>query len=128
MVGPVQVTITGQPISVTGTFSALSEPSVPLALGAVVNVPDNTVTTVVTYTPTADKKITRIAVSGTAYGKVELFLNSSLVETKRMGPDRSVEFLFVSPLSVLTSIPLDIKVTHYVTGELNNFESTIYGV
>jgi len=125
--GPIQVDITGQPISVTGTFSALSEPSSPLALGSVTNVPDNTLTTIVTYTPTANKKITRIAVSGTAYGKVELFLNASILETKRMGPDRSVEFNFSSPLSLLTGIPLDVKITHYATSELNNFESTIYG-
>jgi hypothetical protein len=128
MVGPFDVNITGQPIAVTGTFSALSETVVPLATGSVANVSDNVLTTVVTYTPTTAKKVTKIAVSGTNYAKVELFVNSAIIETKRMGPDRNIDFIFTNPLLLAGSVPLDVKVTHYQVGTLIDFESTVYGV
>lgn len=117
-----------QPISIVQPVQVVAATSAPLALGAAVNVPANTLTTIVTYTPSADKAITRVSVSGTAYGKVELFLNAGLIETRRMGPDRNVTIDFVNPLSLTTGSPLDVKVTHYITGELNDFSATVYGV
>jgi len=117
-----------QPIQIVQPVQVVASSSAPLALGAVTNVPASTPTTIVTYTPTGDKVITRLAVSGTAYGKVELFTNASLIETQRMGPERNVNIEFANPLLLTSGTPLDVKVTHYVTGELNNFEATIYGV
>jgi hypothetical protein len=117
-----------QPIQIVQPVQVVASASMPLASGAATNVPANTPTTLVTYTPSADKIITRIAVSGTAYGKVELFTNASLIETQRMGPERNVNIQFANPLLLISGTPLDVKITHYVTGELNNFEATIYGV
>jgi hypothetical protein len=117
-----------QPIQIVQPVQIIASAAIPLAAGASTNVPANTPTTIVTYTPGANKVITRISVSGTAYGKVELFVNASLIETQRMGPDRNITIDFNNPLSLGVGIPLDVKITHYVTGALNNFESTIYGV
>lgn len=99
-----------------------------LASDSVLAVPASTPSTIVTYTPVSDKKITRIAVSGTNYAKIELFVNSTLIETKRMGPDRNVDFIFTNPLLLAGSVPLDVKATHYTAGTTIDFESTIYGV
>lgn len=99
----------------------------PLATGSVTNVPASTTTTILTYTAATDKKLTRIGVSGTDYAKFQLFLNTVLIETRRSSPERSLDFIFNSPLSLANSDILDIKVTHYATGVLADFESTIYG-
>ena len=117
-----------QPIQIAQPVQVIASASSPVAAGAVTGILDNVLTTIVTYTPVADKVITRISVSGTAYGKVELFTNASLIETQRMGPDRNLVIDFLNPLVLLTSIPLDVKVTHYAVGETNDFEATIYGV
>ena len=116
------------PIQVVQPVQVIASSAAPLASGAIPNIPANTPTTIVTYTPAADRVITRVAVSGTAYGKVELFTSASLIETQRMGPERNIIIQFANPLLLPSGIPLDVKVTHYVTGELNNFESTVYGV
>lgn len=88
----------------------------------------NTVATVATYTaPAGGKKVSRISCSGTDYAKWTLVLNTSTIEVKRSGPDRSVEFEFANPLELAVTDILDVKVEHYVTGETGNFETTIYG-
>lgn len=99
----------------------------PLAVGSVTNVPASTLTTVVTYTAPSDKKLTKISVSGTDYAKFQLFKNTVLIDTRRSGPERSLQFEFASPLSLASGEVLDVKVTHYATGVLADFESTIYG-
>lgn len=99
----------------------------PLAGGAVTNVPSGTPTTILTYTAAVAARLTRISVSGTDYAKFELFLNTALIETKRSGPDRSLDFNFTAPLGMDAADVLDVKVTHYATGVLADFESTIYG-
>lgn len=91
------------------------------------NVPDGVLTTVLTYTAPADVRVTRISVSGTDYAKFQIFLNTVLVETKRSGPDRSLDFTFVAPLGMASGQILDVKVTHYAPGVLADFESTVYG-
>lgn len=117
-----------QPFNIVQPIQVIASAAAPLARGSVTNVPASTLTTIVTYTPGTDQVITRVSVSGTAYGKVELFRNATLVETRRMGPERNVTIDFTNPLALATGSPLDVKVTHYVTGELNDFEATIYGV
>lgn len=98
-----------------------------LAGASVTGVTASTLTTILTYTAVAAKKLTRIGVSGTDYAKFQLFLNTVLIETKRSGPDRSLDYSFVSPLALAIGDILDVKVTHYAPGVLADFESTIYG-
>lgn len=116
-------------VSIAAIDASLFVPSSvsPLASGSATNVPASTLTTLVTYTAVAPARLTRISVSGTDYGKFQLFKNTVLIETKRSSPERSVDFLFTSPLSLASSDILDVKVTHYATGVLADFESTIYG-
>jgi hypothetical protein len=91
------------------------------------NVADGVLTTVLTYTAPADTRITRISTSGTDYAKFQIFVNTVLIETKRSGPDRSLDFIFTAPLGLASGDVLDVKVTHYATGVLADFESTLYG-
>lgn len=89
--------------------------------------PASTTTTIVTYTAASITRLTRISVSGTVYAKFQLFLNTSLIETKRTSPERSVDFSFDLPLAMGIGDILDVKVTHYNLTLLENFDSTIYG-
>jgi len=111
----------------TGTIISSESSVLPLATDDSQNVIDNTLTTIVTYTAATDKKISKISVSGTDYAKFQLFLNAVLFETKRSGPERSLDFNFDNPLALSSGDILDVKVTHYATGLLADFESTIYG-
>ena len=99
----------------------------PLASGSITAIPDATIATIVTYTAPSAKRITRISCSGTIYGTYKLFLNTVLIETKRSSPERSIDFIYSSPLSLVASDILDVKVTHQFVGHLEDFESTIYG-
>jgi len=99
----------------------------PIAVGSVTSVPSSTLTTIVTYTAAATTRLSRISVSGTVYAKYQLFFNTVLVETKRSGPERSIDFAFKSPLGMVATDILDVKVTHYNTALLENFEATVYG-
>lgn len=110
-------------VNIAASTTAVS----PLAVGSASNVPDNVLTTIVTYTAASAIQITRISVSGTVYAKFQLFLNASLIETARSGPDRTLFMEFKSPLSLSNTDVLDVKVTHYNTGLMENFEATIYG-
>ena len=65
--------------------------------------------------------------SGTVYGKFQLFLNTVLIETRRGGPDRTLIFEFNNPLLLNSGDILDVKVTHYTIGQTAEFESTVYG-
>jgi len=98
-----------------------------LASSGVTNVPDGVLTTILTYTAVAAMRLTRISVSGTDYAKFQIFFNTVLIETKRTGPDRSLDFTFTAPLGMAASDILDVKVTHYAPTVLADFESTIYG-
>lgn len=99
----------------------------PMAVGAAAAVPASSLTTIVTYTAIVAARITRVSVSGTDYAKFQLFLNTVLIETQRTSPERSLDFLFDVPLGMAPGDILDVKVTHYATGVLADFESTIYG-
>lgn len=72
-------------------------------------------------------RVSKISASGTAYAKFQLFLNASLIDTKRSGPERSVDFDFDIPLALAASDILDVKVTHYYAGLTEDFEATVYG-
>lgn len=92
--------------------------------GSESNVTVTTLTTIVTYTATADKSITRVSCSGTVYAKFYLVLNTTTIEILRSGPSRNIEF---GSLSIDTGDILDVKVEHFYTGQQEDFESTIYG-
>lgn len=124
------------PIRVTGTLTpsgtqnvaVVSLPGVSaLAVGSSTNVPASTLTTIVTLTAATNLKLSRVGVSGTDYAKFQLFKNAVLIETKRTSPERSLDFIFSSPLVLLSGDVLDVKVTQYATGVLADYESTIYG-
>lgn len=98
-----------------------------LAGGAIAGVTDGTLSTILTYTASAETRLTRISVSGTVYAKYQIFLNTVLIETKRSGPDRSMDFTFTIPLGLDAGNILDVKVTHYGAGVVADYEATIYG-
>lgn len=98
-----------------------------LATGSQSSIAANLLTTIVTYTAPADKAITKISVSGTEYAKFQLFKNTALIDTKRTGPDRSTEFVFINPLNMNSGDILDVKVTHFVTTNTIDAEASIYG-
>lgn len=99
----------------------------PLAVGGITSVPSTTLSTITTFTATQATRISAISCGGSIYGKFQLFLNTVLIDTRRSGPDRATQFRFDSPLSMATSDVLDVKVTHYVAGALEEFEATVYG-
>ena len=99
----------------------------PLASGTVSSVPASTLTTITTYTAASDTKLSKISVSGTIYAKYQLFLDTVLIDTKRCGPEREMDFMFDRPLSLSAISVLDVKVTHYQTGSLEEFNATVYG-
>jgi hypothetical protein len=98
-----------------------------LVVGGITSIPPNTLTTIATFTASAAINMSKVSVSGTDYAKFQLFKNTVLIDTKRSGPERSVEFNFNNPLKLIATDIIDIKVTHYVIGTMADFEATIYG-
>ena len=89
-------------------------------------VTSNNLTTILTFTATQDTNISLLTCSGEDYAKFQLFIDTDLIATKRSGPKRNVEWNFNAPLLLSNGSILDIKVTHWYTGEALNFESTMY--
>lgn len=121
-----EVRIVG-PVQISGIVQTTGAKVTPLAGNGITNVPAGVLSTIVTYTAPADKSLTSITVSGTVYAKFQLFLNTILIETRRGGPERTMVFEFNSPLQLNSGNILDVKVTHYTTGQTAEFESTVYG-
>jgi len=90
------------------------------------NVTSNNLTTILTFTATQDTNISLISCSGEDYAKFQLFIDTTLIATKRSGPERDVEWNFVNPLLISNGSILDIKVTHWHTDALD-FEAGMYG-
>lgn len=99
----------------------------PLATGSITVVPDSTEATICTFTASQSTRVTRISCSGTIYGSYRLYLNTTLIETKRSSPERSIDFNFDRPLQLNSSDIIDVKVTHYYIGHLEDFDATVYG-
>lgn len=114
-------------VRINGPVQTSSIKVTPLAGNGITNVPDNVLSTIVTYTATADKSITSITVSGTLYAKFQLFFNTVLIETRRGGPERTLVFEFNAPLTLNSGDILDVKVIHFDVGHTAEFESTVYG-
>jgi len=128
LVGPIQVRGTADdPIYVVSLGAA---PITYLKTAAVTNVPAATKTTIITqaYTAGVFEKMTFAVASGDDYAKFFLTINGTDRDTRRTGPDRNLQFDFVgSALDLSPGDIIDVKVEHYHTGDLLNFNSTIYG-
>lgn len=98
--------------------------------GFVLNVPDNTVTTILTqsYVANTFENLVMVSVSGEDYAKYFLVINGSNVDIRRSGPDRNLTFDFTgAPISLMPGDIVDIKVEHFFVGSLLKFDATIYG-
>ena len=119
-----------RPSKVTGSISvdgvALSSSK---TTGSATNVPATTLTTILTKTADASfSNISIISVSGDDYAKFTLVINGSTIDTRRSGPDRNLQFDFTSnPLQIAVGDIVDMKVEHFFTGDLLNFDASIYG-
>lgn len=114
-------------VRINGPVQTTNLKVTPLAGNSIANVPDNVLSTIVTYTAPSDQAISSITVSGTVYAKYQLFFNTLLIETRRGGPERTLVFEFNNPLTINTGDILDVKVTQFNVGQTADFESTIYG-
>ena len=85
----------------------------------------STVTTIATFTAVATTRVTKLILSGTDYAKVTVRINSTVQATKRMGPDRNVEFDLNLELSATDTV--DIRAEHFHTGDTNDYEGLILG-
>jgi len=97
--------------------------------GSATNVPATTLTTILSKTADASfSNISIISVSGDDYAKYTLVINGSTIDTRRSGPDRNLTFDFTSnPLAISVGDVVDMKVEHFFTGDLLNFDASIYG-
>ena len=98
----------------------------PVHVGEVASVSDNTLTTVTTMPANGIKYITKILCSGHVSGKWDIYISNVRKATMRT-IDRNVWFDFNLPLKILATEVVDIKVTHYDTGNLADFQATIFG-
>lgn len=88
----------------------------------------NNLTTILTFTATARIEISLITCSGQDYAKFQIFVDTVLKGTKRSGPARNVEWNFSNPLILENGSILDIKVTHWFTGDALDFEAGMYAL
>jgi hypothetical protein len=97
--------------------------------GTLTNVVDATKTTIVSATYSATfNNVALISVSGGNYAKFFLTINAVDIDIRRTGPDLNLEFDFKSnPLGLTTGDVVDVKVEHFNTGSLVDFEAVIYG-
>jgi hypothetical protein len=97
--------------------------------GTATSVPATTKTTILSATYSASfNNIALISCSGQDYAKFYLTLNTVDIDIRRSGPSSNVEYDFKSnPLGLTTGDTIDVKVEHFNTGNLLDFEATIYG-
>lgn len=117
-------------ISISDSVPIQTTDGIPIsavAVGAQTSVSDNTLTTIVTLTANGANRIAMISCSGSGYAKFQVFINSTLKETKRSGPERNCVFTYNHPLSLTVGDVVDLKVTHYNVAVLEDFEATIFG-
>lgn len=98
--------------------------------GSVANVPDATKTTILTvnYTLGTIENIALISCSGEDYAKFYMTVNGVDIDIRRTGPSRNLEFNFTgAPFALNFGDIVDIKVEHFNTGSLVDFDATLYG-
>ncbi len=120
--------------NVTGTISGditNTSNNVVLSNAVASAVPASVETTVATYTTSATKAtwITKIFVSGQENSKWRLFIGGTARIVRRIGAGQvNGDFIFETPLKVAAgSVPVDVKVTHFVVGQTPDFEASILG-
>ncbi len=99
-------------------------------VGSVSNVVDNTKTTILTqaYVAGTFENLTLVSVSGEDYAKFFVTINTIDVDIRRSGPDRNITFSYTgAPYALSPGDIVDIKVEHFNTGDLVDFDATIYG-
>ena len=114
-----------KPSQVTGEIDVSSQAASIIIVGQQTLVGASTITTVATMTANGFDHVTKISCSGQESALWQLFINSVLVDTKRGG--LNIEFVWANPLSLTATNVLDVKVTHFYTGETPTFDATIYG-
>ena len=120
--------VTGGNIDIDGgNIRTFGEAVTAVAVGEVTSVPANTLTTVLTLTANGTNMLTTLTFSGEGYAKYGLYINSSVIEIHRTGPDRNGRFQFIHPYTLESGDVVDVKVIHYDTGETLDFEATMYG-
>ena len=92
----------------------------------VADIAQDTLTTVATLPANGVKYVTKILCSGEDNGKWDIFLDSVRKLTSRT-TNRTVEWTFNTPLKVLASQVLDVKVTLHGSGTTATCESAILG-
>lgn len=99
-------------------------------IGTASNVPATTKTTIVTqaYVAGTFENLTMVSVSGEDYAKFFITINTVDTDIRRSGPDRNVTFDYTgAPYKLNPGDVVDVKVEHFVTGSLIDFDATVYG-
>jgi len=130
-----------KPSLITGDVNASIDSTVPVNVegisltkyrkqGAVTDIPHTTRTTIVTQSFVAGtfENLVLVSCSGEDYAKYYLRINTVDVDVRRTGPDRNLQFDFTgAPLKLVIGDVVDIQVEHFFTGDLLDFDATIYG-
>lgn len=96
--------------------------------GVATAVPASTQTTVLSYTATANTKLTNIICGGIDNAKWQVYIDSVLKITQRAANgDRNLHIPFTTPLLLANGSTIDVKVTHTFAGDVLDFESTLLG-
>ena len=98
--------------------------------GSAAAVPASTLTTIVTqsYVLGTFENLTLVSVSGEDYAKYYIVINTVTVDVRRSGPDRNLTFDYTgAPYKLNPGDVVDVKVEHFVSGSLIDFDATVYG-
>jgi hypothetical protein len=99
-------------------------------VGSVTNVAATTKTTILTqaFVSGTFENLTMVSVSGEDYAKFFITINAADVDIRRSGPDRNITFDYSgAPYKLVSGDVVDVKVEHFHTGDLLDFDATIYG-
>jgi hypothetical protein len=130
-----------KPSLITGDVNATVDSTVPVSVegislteyrnqGAVTNLAATTKTTIVTqaFVSGTFQNLVMVSCSGQDYAKFFLTINAVDVDVRRTGPDRNLTFDFTgAPLKLVAGDVVDVKVEHFNSGDLLDFDATIYG-
>jgi hypothetical protein len=141
----VEMRVRGGSLSILGSVPLSKLASIPVDIqstveityhkvGTATSVADNTRVTVVSQAFVTDsfEKLMKISVSGGIAGKYYLQLDTgsgfSDIDTRRAIIDKTTQFNFGNaPFSLSSGHTIRVQVEHFNTGNLEDFEGTIYG-
>jgi len=113
-----------------GSGGGVIVPASILATAVATNVSPSVLTTVLTLPIAGTIHVTEISCTGEDYAKFQVFVDTTLIETKRSGPDRDAIFEYLWPLKLLNGQVLDVKVIHFYSNGgsyTSNFNCTVKG-